>query len=259
MINRIISSRIKYFSAFIIYLIMVLCAFAPCVNAEFSTFNNKKIVVLDPGHGGYDEGATGPEGTYEKTITLNLAQMIATELENKYRPVLTRTEDYSLDIYDRTAVANHLEAELFVSIHVAGSFLHKANGITVYYFKEKLDPNVNFEGTASKNDKTDSSQYAWNNIQKKYIKKSRAFAELMQLQISDKIKQAETKMHGAPIALLSGADMPAVLIEIGYISNPDEEKRMNDPEFLSEFAKVICETISNFLSGKPDNISCADN
>jgi N-acetylmuramoyl-L-alanine amidase len=259
MTNRIISGGLKCFSVFIICLIISLYVFISCADAETGSYGNKKIIVLDPGHGGHDNGATGAEGTYEKTVTLCLAKMIASELENNYRPVLTRTGDYGLDIYDRTDVANNLEAKLFISLHVAGSFLHKANGTTIYYFKTPFDFDENPQGKVSGNNKQDNNQPAWNNIQKRHMTESRAFAEFLQLQIRDRIKQVEAGVNEAPVLVLSGADMPAVLIEIGYISNPDEEKRMNDPEFLSEFAKVISNTIGIFLSEKPDNISCVDN
>ena len=250
MFNIATQNRMKRSFAFIICLLMFVCFMTTNGHAELNLFDGKKIVVLDPGHGGHDKGAQGADGTYEKTITLNLSQMIAAELENKYRPVLTRTGDYRLDIPDRTAVANHLEADLFVSIHIGGSFLHKASGITVYYFKEMLSPDITFKSATSKIYNSDNDRATWNNIQKRHIKRSRALAKSMQTQINDRIKYMETRIEGAPLAVLSGADMPAILIEIGYITNPGEEKKLCDTRILSEFAKVISKAIDNFLSEK---------
>ena len=224
-------------------------------NAELNLFKGeKKIIVLDPGHGGHDKGARGAargaDGAFEKTITLSFARMIATELGSEYRAPLTRTDDYLLGIQDRTAVANHMEADLFVSIHAGGSFLHKASGITIYYFKEMLGSDIIFNSATSKTYNSDNDRTTWDNIQKRHITKSRALAQLMQTQINDRIKYMETRIEGAPLVVLSGADMPAILIEIGYISNPGEEKKLCDTRILSEFAKAISKAIDNFLSEK---------
>lgn len=224
-------------------------------NAENNLFNGeKKIIVLDPGHGGYDKGARGAargvDGAFEKTITLSLARMIATELGSKYRASITRTDDYLLGIPDRTAVANHMEADLFISIHVGGSFLHKATGITVYYFKEMLGHDIIFNGARSKIYNSGNDQTTWDDIQKRHITRSRALAKSVQTQINDRIKHMETRIEGAPLVVLSGADMPAILVEIGYISNPGEEKKLCDTRILSEFAKAISKAIDNFLSEK---------
>ncbi len=232
-------------------------------NAENNLFNGeKKIIVLDPGHGGHDKGARGAargaNEAFEKTITLSFARMIATELGSKYRAPLTRADDYLLGIPDRTAVANHLEADLFISIHAGGSFLHKASGITVYYFKEMLDTDITFNSATSKTYNSNNNRTTWDNIQKRHITKSKALAQLMQNQINDRIKHTEIRIEGAPLVVLSGADMPAILIEIGYISNPGEEKKLCDTRILSEFAKAISKAIDNFLSEKNRNYSATD-
>jgi len=117
--------------------VIFVCALTSESSPEKMIFGNqKKIIVIDPGHGGYDNGAQGPDGTFEKNVTLTLARIIAEELGNTYRVILTRTDDYLLDIPARTAAANHLEADLFISIHAGGSFLHQASGMSLYYFKE---------------------------------------------------------------------------------------------------------------------------
>ncbi|MDO9566165.1 MAG: N-acetylmuramoyl-L-alanine amidase [Candidatus Desulfaltia sp.] len=237
--------------ALIICLLMSICFIATNGNAELDLFyGEKKIIVLDPGHGGHDKGARGADGTFEKTITLNLAKMIADELGSKYRTSLTRTDDYLLSIPDRTAVANHMGADLFVSIHVGGSFLHKASGITVYYFKEMSDTDITFNGATSETYSPDNDPTTWDDIQKRHITRSRALAKLTQTHINDMIKHMETGIEGVPLVVLSGADMPAILIEIGYISNPGEEKKLCDTQILSEFAKAISKAIDIFLSEK---------
>ena len=250
MFNITTPNRMKRFFAFIICLLMSVCFMTTNGHAELNLFNGKKIVVLDPGHGGHDKGAQGADGAFEKAITLSLARMIATELGSKYRAVLTRADDYLLGIPDRTAVANHRGADLFISIHVGGSFLHKASGITVYYFKEMSESDITFKGATSKTYNSDNDLTTWDNIQKRHVTRSKALAKSMQTQINDRIKHMETRIEGAPLVVLSGADMPAILIEIGYISNPGEEKKLRDTQILSEFAKAISKAIDNFLSEK---------
>lgn len=241
----------KLLFALIICLLVSICFITTNGNAELNLFNGKKkIVVLDPGHGGHDKGARGADGAFEKAITLNLAGIIATELGSKYRASLTRADDYLLGIPDRTAVANHMGADLFVSIHVGGSFLHKASGITVYYFKEMSDTDITFNGAISETYSPDNDPTTWDDIQKRHITRSRALAKLTQTHINDMIKHMETGIEGAPLVVLSGADMPAILIEIGYISNPGEEKKLCDTQILSEFAKAISKAIDIFLSEK---------
>ena len=79
----------------------------------------KSIIVIYPGHGGQESGAKGPDGTLEKTVTLELARLIASELEPEFKVVLTRTDDYQVDLDNRTSLANHLKADIFISIHTA--------------------------------------------------------------------------------------------------------------------------------------------
>ena len=208
----------------------------------------KKVIVLDPGHGGHDQGARGPEGTLEKTITLSLARLIATELENKYTVVLTRSDDYRLNIPSRTATANHWEADLFISLHTGGSFLHKANGITIFYCKEIAAAPLTFDPDQSKPLKSGNAQTPWKNIQSQHQATGKVLAQLIQNCINEHPGFVKSKVQGAPLMVLEGADMPALLIEIGYLTNPAEEKKLNDTSMLSGLAEGICKGIDNFFS-----------
>ena len=117
-------------------LILALLGHAKHPMAGQSLFEGyKEIIVLDPGHGGHDTGAKGPDQTLEKKVTLELARQIATELEPEYRVVLTRTDDYHVELDNRTAVANHLKANLFISIHTGAGFTHSTSGMAIYYYQ----------------------------------------------------------------------------------------------------------------------------
>jgi N-acetylmuramoyl-L-alanine amidase len=205
------------------------------------------VIVIDPGHGGHDRGAKGPEGTLEKAVALNLARMIAVELGSTYRVILTRTDDYWLDIPSRTAVANNKSADLFISIHAGGSFLHQAGGISVYHFDEISGPALTPAAEAPKSPKASGTQIPWNKIQSRHKTTSSVLAKLIQKRISEQVIFIESKLKGAPLFVLEGADMPAVAVEIGYITNPAQEKSLRDINVLSKIAKGIRNGVEDYF------------
>ena len=239
---------IKYNLVVMFFTVMLVCSMATAADTKYPLFDKqKKTIVLDPGHGGYDKGAQGPDGTLEKTVTLNLARMIAKELANNYRVVLTRTGDYWLDIPARTASANHVEADLFISIHTGGSFLHQASGITLYYFKEFAEPSIASDTDPSQPFKSINDQVPWPNIHNRHQKSSKVLAQLMLNRINKQRIFTKSDIQDAQFMILEGADMPAVCLEIGYITNPAEEKSLRDISVLSNIAKGIRNGIDDFF------------
>lgn len=196
----------------------------------------KKIVVLDPGHGGADIGAKGQDGTVEKTITLTIARMLLTELESRYRVILTRADDLEVDPADRTAKANTEKADLFISIHTGASFLHEASGVEVFVFET---PPGQMPVQEEKKIKT------WDRVQITHKKGSREFAEALLNSID--MTGTEVRFHSAPLVVLEGADMPAVLLEIGHLTNPLDEKKLSDTAELTVIAKAIAAAVLEFL------------
>lgn len=212
---------------------------------------DKKIVVLDPGHGGHDNGARGPEGIMEKAVTLSLARRIVAELEDVCKVVLTRTDDYGMKIFERTATANHLKADLFISLHTGGSFLHKTSGISIFYFDEMPNTDQGRRPTLSKPDKNIPAPIAWNTIQIKHKKTSQALAETIREHLRGRTGSLKRPVQTARLMVLEGADMPAVLIEIGYLTNPAKEKKLADPDYLSDLAKDIRNGVIDFFNKDP--------
>lgn len=204
-----------------------------------------KTVVLDPGHGGYDVGARGPDGTIEKTVTLNFIRILADELKNTYNVVMTRTDDYWVDVPTRTSTANHLNADLFISIHTGGSFLHQTGGISLYYYNKTSNPELGFDTDSSKEFKSVDTQI-WSAIQNRHQKTSKILAELILKHFNEQTT-FQADIQGAPLMVLEGADMPAVLIEIGYISNSAEEKSLGNIEVLTRIAGAIRNGIDDFF------------
>jgi N-acetylmuramoyl-L-alanine amidase len=208
----------------------------------------KKTVVLDPGHGGHDIGARGPDGGLEKNVTLKLATELAAALRDEYKVVMTRTGDYGLDLAGRTNTANHSEAYLFISIHTGGSFLHNAGGIIIFYFRELSDQTLASGFEPLKSFEESDDQITWDEIQQKHTGSSSILAKSIQSRISGKVKFSRCNVQSAPLLVLRGADMPAVLIETGYLTNPAEEKALKDPEVISRLAAAIRQGIEDFFS-----------
>lgn len=207
----------------------------------------KKTIVFDPGHGGYDIGVKGSDGTFEKTVTLTLARIIEEALEKKYRVHLTRTDDYGIDITERTAVANHLKSDLFISIHTGGSNVRKLSGISVFCFSEKWDPVLKPETGPLKPAEGGGARISWNQIQNGHKAASGILASRIGARLADQFKFTEVRLQGAPILVLEGADMPAVLIEIGYLTNPTDEKKLMDRNVLRNFAQAVSGGIDDFF------------
>ena len=208
------------------------------------------VVVIDPGHGGNDTGATGLAGTQEKKVTLNLARLIAAQLKASCRVLLTRNDDYRLDISERTAVANQAKADIFISLHAGNSFIGSSSGETVYFYQQFLISALTAESKTS-HPLTDSNKpISWDEIQTKYQITSQKLAKLIQTRLNGIRQPPETKIQGAPLLVLKGADMPAVAIEVGNLSNPNEEKALGDTNFLAAIARAIAKGVDDFFVQK---------
>ncbi|CAB1063944.1 N-acetylmuramoyl-L-alanine amidase (EC [Olavius sp. associated proteobacterium Delta 1] len=211
----------------------------------------KRVIAIDPGHGGDETGAKGPDGTTEKAVALSLAQILAAELQREYRVVLTRTDDIQADLDERTALANHHKADLFISIHTGGSFVHSTSGIFIYHYQDfdedprKRTDNILIQGQ----DK--NTPILWNHVQSRHLEKSRILAHLINIRLNDSSIDKESRVQGAPLLVLQGTNMPAILIEIGYLSNPSEEKQLRDQRFLTDLAKEISRGIDEYFERTP--------
>lgn len=208
------------------------------------------IVVLDPGHGGNDIGAQNSGGILEKAVTLRLARMIAEKISDDFKVVLTRTDDFWVDLPDRTAVANNLRADLFISLHAGGSFLHSVGGTSVFYYDSYSDAGTREEKPAFDPLKDPDAPIPWNRIQDKYLARSQKLARIIQSELFRITQDPGSGTRGAPLVVLKGADMPAVLIELGYLTHPNESKALADEEFLALITDAIIKAIEEFLSKK---------
>jgi N-acetylmuramoyl-L-alanine amidase len=209
------------------------------------------VVVIDPGHGGNDHGSRSADDVLEKVVALNLARLIADKLKEDLKVTLTRTDDYWLDIPKRTALANYRKADLFISLHTGGSFVHRAGGTVIFYYEKHPEPDLAKETpTLDSLSVDDAPLMSWNDIQDRYLTGSKKLAEIMQAQIIKITQDPDSRIKSAPLSVLQGADMPAILIELGYLTNPNEGKALGDQEFLALIAEAISKGIKRFLFEK---------
>ena len=204
------------------------------------------VIVLDPGHGGHDSGAVGPSGLTEKRATLILAKEIRKKLAGAYSVHLTRNGDYWVDIEKRTAVANHFRADILVSLHVGGGSDHKARGMTIYWYGNTTSQELT-TNHARHDVKSGERLPPWGSIQSMHATKSKRLADLVHSQLLARLNPLDRGIHNAPCLILKGADMPAILVEIGYISHPVEEKDLGDSRIISAIAEAIGQGIEEFL------------
>jgi N-acetylmuramoyl-L-alanine amidase len=207
------------------------------------------IVVLDPGHGGHNTGAAGPENLLEKHVAMKFSRILADQLKNRYKVLLTRTDDYDVPFEDRLAKANHARADLLISIHAGGSMLHNIGGISIFYYEKPLVKELSSKASLPGSIAAKHLE-PWGYIKPVHIERSRYFAELLKMQLLDDQKDLKITITGAPLMIAAGADMPALLIEIGYITNPGDAQSLNNKDILYSYAKSIVNAIDAFFSDK---------
>ena len=231
--------KIKAFFFFLLVAAILLPTLTPPLAARKPIrWRAKMTVVVDPGHGGHDAGARGAGGVLEKDVTLALSRKIESALKSRYKVKLTRTDDYGIEIIRRTDVANHLNADVFVSIHAGGSFRHAARGMGVFFFRDNRSDDLPMSPEEKRN---------WDRLQLKHAKASSLLAESLRQRLEEAVPTSRCQVDAAPLLVLRGADMPAVLIEVGILTNTEDEKRLASDENLHVMGRAIAEGISDFL------------
>lgn len=203
-------------------------------------------VIIDPGHGGSDVGALGPTGIKEKEITLKIALFLKNILKEKgILSLLTRETDEDLSIDERANFANANKGDLFLSIHNNSFKTYNIRGSETYYLSIEPFEEI-YKQNLEENQKPSIDLILWDLAQSKYLKDSAYFAELVQKELDKLWKIPVRGVKQAPLKVLSGATMPAILVEIGFISNPQEEKIFQDDEFLLKIAEALANAILNY-------------
>ena len=216
-----------------------------------------RTIVLDPGHGGTETGALGKGGAVEKELTLLLAHEIKARLEAALpvRVLLTRSDDSLVPLRARTALANENRADLLVSIHLNSSLGASPQGAETYFLSltasdrqaELAADMENISATAETvEDSEDLSLILWDLAQSKHLAESQRLATFIQEELNQALGLKDRGVKQAPFVVLMGATMPAVLIEFGFLSNPEEETKLGEAAYRGALADAAVRAIARF-------------
>ena len=215
-------------------------------------------VVIDAGHGGDETGAKGPSGLLEKDVTLDVARRLKARLsgDDGIAVFLTRDDDRKVTLDDRTALANHERADLFVSIHANSSRRDSARGAETFFLSYQATDDDARALAALENDtlgiernvggQSGLDLVLWDLAQSAFLKESSDLAEEIQDRLNDTLGVRNRGIKQAPFKVLMGATMPAVLVEIAFISSPEEERRLREAAFKDRIAEAIATSIRKF-------------
>jgi N-acetylmuramoyl-L-alanine amidase len=217
-----------------------------------------KTIVIDAGHGGKDPGAVGYKGTKEKDIALDVAKRLEKKLAKnmKVKIVMTRDEDIFLRLSERTKIANESNGSLFISIHTNAAEDRRASGFETFLIGQNKNEAavrvaarenavLELEGSTGKK-LTDEDLIKATIAQSAFASKSEQFASLVQKEIKKRVQSKDRGVKQAGFYVLMGASMPNVLVELGFISNPSEEKKLRSPQYRDQLATAIYRAVEQY-------------
>lgn len=240
-------------------------ASAPNVITSRKT-NRPIVVVLDPGHGGEDPGAVGKRGTREKDVVLTIARKLKDKFDegSNYRVALTRDADFFVPLHHRVQRARKLRADLFVSVHADAFVTPQAHGSSVFALSERGATSLAAKWLANK--ENDADLIGGVNLGGKDGFLARTLLDLSQTaQINDSLKLGKlvlaelgevNRLHKpaveqAGFAVLKAPDIPSILVETAFISNPEEERKLRDARYQEKMAEAIADGIKRYFAKNP--------
>jgi len=221
----------------------------------------KKIIVIDAGHGGHDPGAIGYSGVYEKTLTLATAKELKRQLdkEGKYTVFLTRSTDVFIPLRERVKIARKYNADLFMSIHADSATNRKAKGLSVYTLSETAS-DKEAAALAERENKVDiiagvnmfDQSKEVNDVlislaQRETRNRSSEFARCIEIEMRKSVKLISDTHRFAGFAVLKAPDVPSVLLEMGYLSNKEEEKLLRQENYRRRLATSAVKAINRYF------------
>jgi N-acetylmuramoyl-L-alanine amidase len=222
-----------------------------------------RTIVLDAGHGGHDSGAVGPGGLMEKELVLEVTRRVARMLTDRLgvKVLLSRDGDYFVTLRDRTSFANRERADLFVSIHANAHRVVASEGVEVYFLSSEATDNASRQVAAAENSVVQFEKAAnggaagrsdivktilWELAQSEFQSESSRLAETVLDSMTESLRIPNRGVKQAGFYVLGGAAMPAILIEIGFVTNPKEEKRLKDSRYRDEIARAIVSGLADY-------------
>ena len=219
-----------------------------------------RLIVLDAGHGGHDPGATGPSGLMEKDVVLDVTRRVARLVEDGLgvKVALSRSTDVFVPLRERTQFANKQRADLFVSIHANAHPQAVSEGVEVYFLSSEASDSdarqvasvengvVQLESPGSRQKTEVLKSILWDLAQSEFQQESSSMAETVLDSMTQSLKLVPRGVKQAGFYVLGGAAMPAILIEIGFVTNRKEERRLATPEYRDALARAIYDGLSEY-------------
>jgi len=236
----------------------------PSAGASHKTPSRRITVAIDPGHGGEDPGAVGRRGTYEKNVVLAIARKLKQNLDPDTRVMLTRNDDFYVPLADRVKKARRVQADLFVSIHADAFRESSARGSSVFALSDHGATSAAARWLAQRENAADLIGGVNLDVNDPVL--ARTLLDLSQTaQISDSLKVGRQILDGigthnalhkatveqAGFAVLKAPDIPSILVETAFISNPDEELMLRNPRHQQRFADSIADGIRRYFAKSP--------
>lgn len=233
----------------------------PVTPSDNKQTNVKKIIVIDAGHGGHDPGAIGYSGVYEKTITLATAKELKRQLDRvgKYKVFLTRSTDIFIPLRQRVQIARKHNADLFLSIHADSAVNRNAKGLSVYTLSETAS-DKEAAALAERENKADVisglnmveqskevSDVLISLAQRETRNRSSEFARCIEIEMRKSVKLISDTHRFAGFAVLKAPDVPSVLLEMGYLSNKNEEKLLRQESYRRKIATSTVKAIDRYF------------
>jgi N-acetylmuramoyl-L-alanine amidase len=219
-----------------------------------------RVIVLDAGHGGHDSGAVGPGGLMEKDLVLDVTRRVAKLVEAKLdvRVILSRDADHFVTLRDRTSFANRERADLFVSIHANAHPEVASEGVETYFLSSEATDSAARQVAALENSAGQPERAShrgraeivktilWDLAQSEFQFESSRLAETVQDSMTQALRIPNRGVKQAGFYVLGGAAMPAILIEIGFVTNPKEERKLKESRYRDEIARAIFAGIAEY-------------
>jgi N-acetylmuramoyl-L-alanine amidase len=220
-----------------------------------------RTIVIDAGHGGDDAGAKGAQGTLEKNVTLSVARRLKAAIEARLgaRVLLTRDSDQNAGPDQRAALANNNKADLFISLHASASVRPSVAGAQVLYMTLAgfgTDANATSRGNPEAlpvvgGGSREIEIIPWEMAQGRYLQQSAAFAGAVEGALRERVPMSSRALQQAPLRVLVGVNMPAVLVEMGFLTNPAQEQQLASDAFQNTLVQALIEGVVRYRAGMP--------
>ncbi|MGZ6276798.1 MAG: N-acetylmuramoyl-L-alanine amidase family protein [Syntrophales bacterium] len=220
-------------------LILLMLIILPLTDATAQPTRGKHLVTIDPAHGGADTGVKISDKEYEKDITLAVSLLIKKELDKSGNVLaeLTRTADRDVSLSERKQIIKKMQSEIFVSIHVNAGFSKNSTGFEIYF--------PGFKGASA--EQSDSKEILKDMARNKYLNDSVKLAQLIQKNMDKVFPRKSRGLRDSHVPALEGLSIPAVVVEIGFATNPEDRKKIVDASTQAAIAHALCQSIKDFF------------